>query len=439
MISLEDVLHGTRYVAYAYSYPHKTAYRVLKPPIPLEAVWAAEQKAALFLYIHVPFCEMRCGFCNLFTTTNAGESLENAYLDSLEQQAKRVRVALGDAPFARMAVGGGTPTYLDIGGLSRLFDIAEHLYGVDLMCAPISVETSPQTAETAKLRLLRERGVDRISIGVQSFLEHEVRAVGRSQRTAEVHRALDSIRQVGFPTLNIDLIYGLPHQTVESWLESLKMALAYQPEEIYLYPLYQRPLTGLDGLGQSWEDQRLACYRAGRELLLSAGYAQISMRMFRALHAPAQDGPVYCCQEDGMVGLGCGARSYTRGLHYSTEYAVGYRGVRAILNDYVRRSDASFDYAHYGCPLSDEEQRRRYVIKSLLRAEGLSLSRYAGHFNSAVLDDFPELECLKAYGLAVLECDHMRLTSVGYERSDVIGPWLYSTKTRDLMEAYELR
>jgi oxygen-independent coproporphyrinogen III oxidase len=170
------------YSGYSYAYPHKTAYRSLDPPMALREVWAAEQRDALFLYLHVPFCEMRCGFCNLFTTINSPADFIELYLDALKGQALRVRRALGDARFARMAIGGGTPTQLSAAGLSRLFDLAREVFGVDPQRVPTSVETSPLTAEPEKLRLLRDRGVDRISIGVQSFNEAEVRAVGRSQR-----------------------------------------------------------------------------------------------------------------------------------------------------------------------------------------------------------------------------------------------------------------
>ncbi|HKB46404.1 MAG TPA: STM4012 family radical SAM protein, partial [Ktedonobacterales bacterium] len=348
--SLAHMLTDTPYVAYAYAYPHKTAYRPFASPVPLRELWANEDRDALFLYIHVPFCEMRCGFCNLFTTANPAGSIAAAYLAALRGEAEQVRTALGRASFARMAMGGGTPTYLDVADLGALLDIAEELYGVDLDTVPVSVETSPQTAEADKLRLLRERGVDRISIGVQSFVEAEARAAGRAQRSTTVERALANIRECGFPTLNIDLMYGLPGQTVESWLTSLRAALRYVPEEMYLYPLYVRPLTGLGRCGQASpdaaDDLRLACYRAGRELLLAAGYTQVSMRMFRAAHAPEEIGPVYCMQEDGMVGLGCGARSYTRTHHYSAEYAVGSAGVRAILQDYIARPVEWFAAAH---------------------------------------------------------------------------------------------
>lgn len=433
------MFRSTPYVSYAYAYPHKTAYRFFDPPVALREVWAGERRDHLFLYFHVPFCEMRCGFCNLFTTVHTKGGIEAAYLDALERQARRVQVALGAASFARMAIGGGTPTYLDCDGLTRLFDIATRLFHVNLNRTPISVETSPATAGAARLQLLRTYGVDRISIGVQSFIEAEVAAVGRSQRTATVEAALETIRATGFPTLNIDLIYGLPGQTIASWLHSLERALEYRPEELYLYPLYVRPLTGLGRTGTHWDDSRRACYRAARERLLAAGYTQVSMRMFKAAHAPDQDGPVYCCQEDGMVGLGCGARSYTRSRHYSSEYAVGATGVRAILADYIARRDEDFDLATYGFVLNPDEQRRRYLIQSLLQRDGLPREAYARRFGSDPFDDLPALDELVEQGLATCSGAVLQLTAEGFEYSDAIGPWLYSPQVRRLMEEYELR
>jgi oxygen-independent coproporphyrinogen-3 oxidase len=386
---------------------------------------------------------MRCGFCNLFTTANPAEGMERVYLEAIRRQAERVWAALGKASFARMALGGGTPTYLSLDGLTLLFDLAEDLFGVSLGSMPISVETSPFTAQPDKLALLRERGVNRISIGVQSFLVDEVKAVGRAQNAAVVAQALEHIRVAKFPILNIDLMYGLPGQTVSSWLESLRIALSYQPEELYIYPLYVRPLTGLDrhvsGEGNdAFDDIRLACYRAAREFLRAAGYTQVSMRMFRAGACPAQDGPVYCVQEDGMVGIGCGARSYTRRYHYSSEYAVSARGVRAILADYIAQPAEAFDFTPYGFRLNGEEQRRRYVIKSILEADGLSFQQYRRRFGTEVMDDLPQLGELIHTRLAAVNNELLTLTDTGIERSDTIGPWLYSDDVRDLMGAYEL-
>lgn len=438
MMSLEALLEESPYQGYAYVYPHKTAYRPLSEPILLRDLWARERRDALFLYIHVPFCEMRCGFCNLFTQSRPRAETVAAYLATLEREARLVREALGEAHFARLAVGGGTPTFLDGDGLERLFGVTERM-GVELKYIPISVETSPGTAQRDKLALLRERGVTRVSIGIQSFVDAELAGAARPQDRAEVELALENLRAARFPVLNIDLIYGLPGQTVASWLASLRAALDYTPEELYLYPLYVRPLTGLGRSGRAWDDDRLACYRAGRDLLVSEGYEQISMRMFRARGAADETGPVYCCQDDGMVGLGCGARSYTRGLHYSREYAVGASGIRAILADYLARPDEAFATADYGIRLGPEEERRRYILQSLLQKAGSDLDAYHARFGSDACADIPELCELERHGLAERTPDRVRLTDKGLERSDAIGPSLYSQRVKQLMKTYEWR
>lgn len=439
MIPLPTVLAGSLYQGYTYAYPHKTAYRALEPPVRLAELWSGDRREALFLYIHVPFCEMRCGFCNLFTQAKPKSNLVYQYLDALRRQAARVRTALGEVRFARFAVGGGTPTQLEPAGLETVLDVAETIMGADLKAIPISVETSPETITAEKLALLAERGVNRLSLGVQTFVEAEAHAVGRPQQTASVEKALHLIRLAGFPTLNIDLIYGLPGQTLATWLDSLRRALEYAPEELYLYPLYVRPLTGLGRSRREWDDIRRQCYRQGRRLLLEAGYQQVSMRMFRAADAPSEDGPVYCCQEDAMVGLGCGARSYTRGLHYSSEYAVGASGVREIIAAFIARPEESFDLADYGFRLDGEEQRRRYVIQSLLSREGLVFPAYTRRFGSDALDDLPQLRELGSQRLAVQTNGTLHLTEAGVEHGDVIGPWLYSDRVRQQMEGYPWR
>jgi oxygen-independent coproporphyrinogen-3 oxidase len=293
----------------------------------------------------------------------------------------------------------------------------EGVMGADMKHIPVSVEVSPETVDAEKLRVLRSRGADRVSIGVQSFLEAEVAAVKRPQQTAQVEAALDLIRSTGFPTLNIDLIYGMEGQTVESFLFSLRAALRFNPEELYLYPLYVRPLTFLGKKARAWDDLRLSLYRAGREFLLSQGYTQVSMRMFRAKHAPDAGGPVYRCQEDGMVGLGCGARSYTGGVHYSSEYAVGSREVRSIIASYSERTEASFGEVGYGFRLDLAEKRRRYMLLSLL-ADGVDLA---------------------AHGLGRRVDGAFQLTEAGVERSDLIGPWLHSERVREMMQEYAWR
>jgi oxygen-independent coproporphyrinogen-3 oxidase len=442
-------LDGSPYQSYLYAYPHKTAYRRIEPAIPLGPLWAGERRDALFLYVHVPFCEQRCGFCNLFTQPVPEADRARAYLGALERQAAVVRRALdegGAFAIARAAIGGGTPTLLDAGQLERVLGAMGRM---GYARAPMSVETSPETALPDRLAVLVGGGADRISIGVQSFSEDECRAVNRPQRTADVHRALRAIRDAGPAVLNLDLMYGLPGQTEATWRASLDAALAYRPEELYLYPLYVRPLTTLGrrearprgGAAPAWDEhdrRRIARYEQGRDVLAAAGYRQVSMRMFRRADAPSAPGPVYCCQDDGMIGLGCGARSYTRGVHYSSEWAVGARGVREIIDRWIDRPDEAFAVADHGFVLDGDEQRRRWLILSLLADEGADLAAYRRRFARDLADDFPELAELAARGLAGLAGGALRLTPEGLARADAIGPWLGSAAVRRRMAEYEL-
>ncbi|MBK7400155.1 MAG: STM4012 family radical SAM protein [Myxococcales bacterium] len=433
----EALSHGSPYQAYVYGYPHKTAYRPLAPARRLAEVWADEPKSALSLYVHVPFCEMRCGFCNLFTSPRPREDRVERYLATLARQIERVGAALGPVRFARFAIGGGTPTWLSPHQLHALFDRVATL-GADPRHCPTSVEVSPETATHERLAVLRARGVDRVSIGVQSFVESESAAVARPQATTAVEGALDAIRGLGFPTLNVDLMYGLPGQSPATWERSLRAALRSSPEELYLYPTYVRPLTGLGRRGESWDDLRVSLYRQGRALLLAEGYTQLSMRMFRAPHAPVGQGPAYCVQDDGMVGLGPGARSYTRALHYGTDYAVSAPAVREAIEAWTSRESDEFDWVDHGIALDVDEQRRRWVALGLL-GDGLDRAAYAQRFGIDVLAELPWLERLFELGLATVDAHRVALTELGVERSDAVGPFLFSAAVRARMASWEPR
>lgn len=438
-MGLRETLIQGRYLAYSYAYPHKTAYRPFAEPIPLQTLWKDEDQSALFLYVHIPFCEMRCGFCNLFTMAKPKVEFERDYLKVLRRQAELTREALPDAKFARIAIGGGTPTHLDEAGLEAVFSIVRDVMGADALAVPASVEMSPETLTPSKARMLREFGIDRASIGVQSFLESETKAVRRPQQADVARGALDMMRSAGFPTMNIDLIYGIQDQTPETFEYSIREALKFEPEEIYLYPLYVRPLTGLGNSPRAWEDVRFALYLHGSQVLLDSGYEQVSMRMFRKIAAGSDTGPVYCCQADGTVGLGAGARSYTSTTHYCSEYAVGRRGVVDILEDFVQRPDTRLSHVEYGTPMNSEEQRRRFMILSLLSSEGLSDVGYAAKFKAQPMDDFPELVELLEMNLATKQDNLLILTREGMGWSDAIGPWLYSESVRQSCDEFELR
>ncbi|MEU3065127.1 STM4012 family radical SAM protein [Streptomyces subrutilus] len=443
----------TPYEQYVYAYPHQKAYRLLDDGPLLSDLWSTERLDALSLYAHIPFCEMRCGFCNLFTRTGAPEDVTREFLRTLERQARVTRRALeakGEPiRFPLAAFGGGTPTYLTAAELTRLCDICEDVMGADLHAASWSVETSPATATADRIAVLAERGATRLSIGVQSFIDEEARAAVRPQKRQEVEDSLARLKEAKFPILNIDLIYGIDGQTERTFKVSLDAALAWEPEEIYLYPLYVRPLTGLStrhaATLQDWNEQRLRLYRYGRDHLLSAGYEQTSMRVFRRTGTAAvedADGSSISeyNQQAGMVGLGVGARSFTTELHYTTDYAVAVPEVRRIIDDYIATPTERFERAQWAFRMDGGERRRMYVLQHLLESTGLRTADYEQRFATRFEDDFgPQAQALLDRNWLREADGKLGLTLEGMAWADAIGPMFFSSRVRENMTAYQDR
>ena len=158
----------SRYVSYMYSYPHKTAYRTLTPPVSLSPYLERLEGREASLYFHIPFCAHKCGYCNLFSQQCCDAERISLYLHTIRRQAEQLSVAAQGLKFTSFTVGGGTPLILDEGQLEELFCLAE-LFGVHPSRVFTSVETSPEYTQKSVLRQLRARGVERLSMGVQSF------------------------------------------------------------------------------------------------------------------------------------------------------------------------------------------------------------------------------------------------------------------------------
>ena len=422
------------YQQYAYSYPHKMAYRAFEKPISLAKVWQSENRTHLFAYLHIPYCEMRCGFCNLFTIANPKQGI-NDYLAALKREALTYREVLPNIQFEEYAIGGGTPTFLDADQLDMMFSIFRNDLGVNTHEKYGSIESSPKSINAEKIQLIEEYGINRISIGIQSWIETETKHLGRPQSPEMAAQAVRMLIDSHIPEVNVDLIYGIQEQTPTSWQYSLEHTLAYQPTEIYLYPLYTRPLTGLAKRNPQPEtDQRLSLYRQGREYLLGNGYRQVSMRCFRRIDAPVIQSK-YDATKDGMIGIGAGARSYTSTLHYSSHYAVSRKAIQSIIQAYSQQE--TFTSIHYGIPLNQEEQIRRFWIKSLIDGGRLNMVQFQERFHQSVLD-FEEIQSLFDQHFLEKEGDFLQLTAEGLEREDWIGPYLFSHQVKEQMNTFQL-
>lgn len=434
---LAEQLRANAYPGYVYGYPHKKAYRPL-PPRSLRDVWADEERHALFCYVHLPFCTQRCSFCNLFTFV-PGDTPAPAYLDALAREMEAYAQVLQSARFARLYLGGGTPTFLTTDELRRLVQLLRDTLGIEPHQTQGCIEASPETLDGEKIAALRELGFQRLSLGVQSFIPEELRQVNRRFDYACHRRVIQWIGDAQFPHFNIDLIYGLPGQTAASWRESLAGAVDTPATSLFLYPLYIRPLTGLDRRAEELPcptpDDMAAQYDFAVSRLAAAGFHQVTMRQFRR-DVPC-DEQEYRCQRDGMVGLGAGARSYTTSLHYSTPWRMVARNIRAVVDDYCRRMRAGDTAVSHGFVLDEDEQARRFIIQTLLY-DGLSWRAFQEQFGGDVRERFaPQWEALTAEECLMPTADGVRLSRRGLRHADVVGNLFFSERVQRLVETYE--
>lgn len=422
-----------RYQQYMYSYPHKTAYG------PLEGLRLDDYKSRLeasnanSLYFHLPFCETKCGYCNLFSLAGQPSAMIKDYLTAMEQQLKQY--ALDKVMFQDFTIGGGTPLYLSAQDLERMFGVAEDWVHFSSAQPEIIIETSPRQTTADKVRVLKDHGVTRVSMGVQSFHDQELQTLGRLHRLADIQLALSLLKEAGFPCLNLDLIYGVPGQTAVSVLDSLKQVLAYEPEEIFLYPLYIKPGTGLFRQGQQVSEEAYSSYCLLREHLLAHGYGQTSMRRFIRGGLVEDETWQGCGFHEYTLSIGCGGRSYIDELHFCAPYSVQRDGCAQVLQTYLQTVD--HQAITYGYLLSDDERKRRFILKNLFFFRGLPLSQYKALFSCSPLEDFSELEhWLEAGWIYQDTKGNLQLSKMGMDLSDYLGPKLISPAVRAKMEAW---
>lgn len=437
------------YVQYMYSYPHKTAYRKLRG-ISLHEYVHFLKGGGNGLYVHLPFCQAKCGYCNLFSVTGQDTADVGRYLDAVRRQCAQYQGLLDSvqAEFGELVIGGGTPLALTERQLEQLFEMLEQYI---CFCGDREavIETAPNQTDVRKLHILKQAGVTRVSMGIQSFHDAELASLGRQHQAKQAREALHLLKEAGFACVNTDFIYGIPGQTVSSLLASLQEALTFEPDEIFLYPLYLHHGAWLKQRGAVMEGRdAYVQYQHASAFLKSAGYRQDSMRRF--VRQPGERS-YSACGFGTSLALGCGGRSYLGNLHFCSPYAVTQKECLSRLMDYEQTQD--YTQITHGILLSEEEMKRRYLIRHLLIQPGLSLDGYQKAFGSAAMEEFPvlndwlksgyaersEKSCGMAADVARAEkkAVFLSLTAEGMGLSDYLGPMLISEKVRSLMKEWE--
>lgn len=417
------------YHQYMYSYPHKTSYRTLEGVDIRDYLPRLEQKENS-LYFHIPFCQAKCGYCNLFSVTGKGADYVDSYLDAMERQIKQYDLAAYS--FSDVTIGGGTPLYLEEKQLVRLFDMIASVQGRTEY--PVIIETSPNQTTEEKLAIVKERGTKRISVGIQSFKEEELKTLYRVHTPKQARMAVKFIERQNFDCVNLDFIYGIPGQTEHSLRETLEEGVSYGPEELFVYPLYIKNGTLLKDKQENREENTRKLYDFVCEYLNKQGYVQYSMRRFvRKDYMPLT--PALECGFGNTLSIGCGGRSYLGNLHFCTPYYVRQKDCNMQLERYLATKD--YRKITHGFFLDKEEEKRRYVIKNVLFISGLNKQSYQMKFGGDVEKEFGLLNKWKEKGYLKEERNSYILTKEGMALSDYLGPQLISPKVKGRMEEWE--
>ncbi len=441
-----------RYVQYMYSYPHKTAYRSLNN-VNLGDYMGNLEGEGHSLYLHLPFCESKCGYCNLFSVAGCSGAYMETYLKGVERQAAQYGGILPkNTVFGDFTIGGGTPLLLSERQLTQVFQIVETHLPVGKTCRVV-IETAPRQTCRDKVKLLRELGVTRVSLGIQSFADEELAWLSRQHDAIQARKAAALLMEEGFACVNFDFIYGLTGQTAKSLVDSLRTGVSYGPEEIFLYPLYIKHGVRMEreGKGNVLDPEHTyTLYQAGAAFLKEQGYVQVSMRRFlkKGTGSWQPESGLCECGLTGALSLGCGGRSYLGRLHACTPYQITRREALEEIAGFGQQED--FLAVRHGILLSEEERRRRYVIKHVLIRPGISRDAYRRAFGRELMVDFPILgewlergwlrkENRSGEGKAVVgeAGDLLYLTEEGLALSDYIGPMLISEDIREKMKEWE--
>jgi len=364
---------------------------------------------ALGLYVHIPFCAAKCAYCDFYSLPRSQEKMDG-YVDALCRHLRSFSPRAAEYAVDTVYFGGGTPSYLGAKRLTSILDTVKVCYHVT-PDAEITLEANPDSACGAEaLSALRRAGFNRVSLGVQSTDDEMLRRIGRIHTWAQVPQAVAAIRGAGFDNLSLDLIYGLPEQTMAGWQKTLADAVSLAPDHISAYGLKLEPGTPLyrqrNALDFPDDDAQAEMYLRAVDFLAENGYGQYEISNFARPGRASRHNLKYWRLEE-YAGFGPGAHSDFGGMRYAWSRDLdGYIAGKAALSEETRITPA--------------ERAREYVMLSLRTAAGLSSRLLEERYDVP----FAPLEKLfhtyEAHGLATPAEEGWRLTPRGFLVSNAI-------------------
>lgn len=366
-------------------------------------------KPTLGLYIHIPFCKAKCAYCDFYSLAHSEEKMD-AYMAALLRHLEEVAPRAAGMRVDTVYFGGGTPSYLGAVRLCRILQTVLRRYGVT-RDAEITLEANPDSAgDWKELRRLRRAGFNRLSLGVQSTDDALLRRIGRVHTYEQVQQAVKAARQAKFTNLSLDLIYGLPGQTVEDWQRTLADAVALGPEHLSCYglkleegtPLWQQRQT----LTLPDDDAQADMYLYTVAALGEMGYEQYEISNFAKPGKASRHNLKYWNMEE-YAGFGPGAHSDFGGVRYGYVRDIdSYIAGKLVLSESENDSTLARDY--------------EYVMLSLRTAAGIDRQTFEKRYRQRFQPMETLFEQYEKAGLALPTEGGWRLTPKGFLVSNSI-------------------
>ena len=388
------------------------------------------------LYVHAPFCRAKCRYCAFFSAPTGAAGPEpralSRYLTALEAEMDRQAQIFGRVSASTLFFGGGTPSLLGIDALARIMSALRQRFDL-APDAEATLEANPDSAAPEFLRAARSLGVNRLSLGVQSLDDAALGALGRAHDSTQARAAFASAREAGFENIGLDLIFGLPGQSVESWLDTLRQAIALGPEHLSCYGLTVEPGTPLAADAPALaalpdEDAQAEMFLRGSKLLEAAGYEHYEISNFarsgwRCEHNMA------CWRGEDVLGFGPSAVSTMTSSGTPARWANP-----ASLEDWETLVLSGLAGQSGREELTVEIRAQEALMLGLRTADGLHLpARAAATGLDLRLSHADLLAQLERVGLVLLEPERLCLTRTGMLVSNsVIRALGFESKSENL-------
>ena len=374
------------------------------------------KKQPLGLYIHIPYCIHKCGYCDFNSHPIKKDEMDH-YIDALVVEMKHyAKIYTNTNIIKTIFLGGGTPTTLNPFQLERILKECVNEFTI-ASNAEITIEANPATVGIELMKSIRTMGYNRISIGVQSFDKAELKLLDRAHGPKEIHSTVDCARKAGFDNLSLDLMFAVPNQSLSSWENNLNKALEKNPEHLSTYNLTIEQGTAFSKLQSNGklimpdDDHQLELYKKTIERLTKKGFHHYEISNFARRGKECKHNITYW-ENKNTLGLGAGASSYMNGTRFKNINLPAH---------YIRQVKEKKTAVEQSETLELRQAMGETIMLGLRLLQGISIHQFEKRFQISFINLFRNIiSALKEKELVIIEKDYLRLSQKGLFWADSV-------------------